>query len=106
MSMNLPKKIDIGFRTFKVIVREDLGSMGSVNNNKRIIQIEKGQNKHDMVDTVLHECLHVMVDDSKLIDESDEEKIVSVFANKLTELFIRNPKLLDWMRQQVKEIDK
>lgn len=106
--MNIPKKIEIGYRTFNVVVLPDLPTaMGSVSSNKRLIQIEKNQNPHDMLDTVLHECFHVMVDDSKLVDDADEEKFVSIFANKMTELFIRNPKLLDWMRQQVKkEIDK
>lgn len=103
--MKIPKKIVIGFRTFDVSVCDSLPNiMGSVNTNRRIIYIEAGHHQHDMLDTIIHECLHVMVDDSKLVDESDEEKLVAILANKLTELFIRNPKLLDWMRQQVKEI--
>lgn len=107
MNMNLPKKIAIGFRTFNVIVRVELPTVvGSVNMNKRLIQIEKNQSPHDMLDTVIHECMHVMIDDSNLVDEPDEEKLVSTLSNKLTELFIRNPRLLDWMRQQVKETSK
>ena len=106
--MNIPKKIDIGFRTFDVVVRVELpGVLGCVNNPRRLIQVEKNQNPHDMLDTMIHECLHVMVGDSNLVDEADEEKLVHTLANKLTELFLRNPKLLDWMRQQVrKERDK
>lgn len=105
--MKLPKKIVIGFRTFDVSVHDNLPNiMGSVNSNKRIIYLENGHHRHDLLDTVIHECLHVMVDDSNLVDESDEEKLVATLANKFTELFIRNSKLLDWMRQQAKETDK
>lgn len=104
MNMNLPEKIAIGFRTFDVSVHDSLPNiMGSVNSNKRIIYIERGHHPHDVLDTVLHECFHVMVEDSKLVDDADEEKFVSVFANKFTELFIRNPELLDWIRQQIEE---
>ena len=107
--MNIPKKIEIGFRTFDVAVHDKdhlPNMMGSVNNNNRIIYIERGHHAHDMMDTVIHECLHVMVGDSNLVDESDEEKLVATLSNKFTELFVRNPRLLDWMRQQVKETSK
>lgn len=105
--MKIPKKILIAFRTFDVYVYDNLPNiMGSVNSNKRIIYIEDGLHPHDLLDTIIHECMHVMVDDSNLVDESDEEKLVATLSNKFTELFIRNPKLLDWMRQQIKETDK
>lgn len=109
MNMKLPKKIEIAFRTFDVSVHGKghlPNIMGSVNNGNRIIYIEEGHHRHDMLDTVIHECMHVMVGDCNLVEESDEEKLVATLSNKFTELFIRNPKLLDWMRQQVKETSK
>lgn len=107
--MKLPKKIAIGFRTFDVSLHAKgylPNIMGSVNNGNRVIYIEEGHHAHDMLDTVIHECLHVMVGDSNLVDETDEEKLVATLSNKFTELFVRNPSLLNWMRQQVKETSK
>ena len=105
--MNLPNKIDIGFRTFDVVLRKNIGLMGSINNTGRLMQLDSEQRDGDMLDTVMHECLHAMISDSELADTQDEEKLVTVLANKLTELWLRNPKLLDWLHETVhKEIDE
>lgn len=105
--MNIPSKIDIGFRTFDVVSQKYLNSMGAVTNTRRLIQLDSEQRDEDMLDTVLHECLHVMVHDSQLVDDQEEEKLVTVLANKFTELMLRNPELMDWFQSVVqKEIDE
>lgn len=101
--MNIPNKISIGFRTFDVVMQDNLNSMGTISNSKRLIQLESSQCKEDMLDTIIHECLHAIVSDSQLVDDCDEEKLVTVLAYKLTELFLRNPELVNWINQTIEE---
>lgn len=102
--MKIPAWLWIGYRKFQVLTRNNLPNVyGSMNSSKRLIQIEAGQNADDEVNTLLHEVLHVMVEDSTLVSESYEEQIVTVLANDLTELFIRNPDLLLWIQERLEE---
>ncbi len=103
--MKFPEKLHIGYRTFKVLRRANLpGVSGSVSSDDRLIQIESElSHATDAVDTMWHEILHVLVQDSTLVSDSDEEQLVGVLANKMTELCVRNPDLLEWVLHTVKE---
>lgn len=53
---------------------------------------------------VLHECLHVIFDNEKLVKlkknkEAREEQIVRGFEAGLVSLFRDNPKFLNWLRK-------
>lgn len=101
--MKLPSKLWIGYRQFRMVYTKDLPSCdGCVSMGDRLIQIGVAQKPSDEVDTVIHEILHVLIAESTLVERSDQEALVSVLANKLTELFVRNPNLLLWIQELLK----
>ena len=64
---------------------------------------------YEAVNTVLHECFHAIYRLHNLRkpddDEEVEERIVDSMANGMVELIRRNPPLVEWIRDKLKEAD-
>lgn len=94
-----PTVIHVGYQHIKV-TEEDLldQAQGCYIADKSEIRILEGIEGRELLNTILHECLHAIAytyglkKDFK--DDEEEEKIVNVFGNGLTEILIRNPDLI------------
>jgi len=75
--------------------RSEMGdSMGDLNRETKVIRITKDLEQQVKKETLLHELLHVTLDDYSIEDDL-EEKIVRLLSPRIMELFKRNPKLLE-----------
>ena len=101
----LPKKIKVGYRSFKVKVIESFpqgGPMGAYEPSGDL-HISPDYDAVETVNTVLHELLHALCHTYSINevmdweDHDEEEKLVGVLGNGLTELMVRNPKLIKFL---------
>ena len=54
--------------------------------------------------TLIHEILHAIVYQWNMeLEEKDEERLVNGLANGLTTIFVDNPKLMDFLKDKIKE---
>lgn len=109
--MKLPTKLKIGYNTYKIKPwtqsREDRSShdLGYCDHFKGEIAVDVTTPKIEVVNTVIHEILHGVVNSYGLkhyIDHEEEEKIVTALANGMTEVFLDNPDLIEFIKKGVK----
>ena len=107
-----PSKLKVGYTDIRVRVSRDLeGVYGEYQGARKLILLDRERGAHgpDGVNTLLHELLHAGYDLGELknsglsADEAkhDEERVVTVLANHLTELFRRNRGLLRWIEAEL-----
>lgn len=102
----LPKTIKLGYQDIKLSEFEFMdGEQGCYRAEPAEIKIKHGAEGREKLNTVLHELLHACVycyglkKDFK--DDEEEEKIVNALANGLTELLVRNPELVAFIRESI-----
>ena len=103
---------DISIRVIKPdFINENIGSgdYGQFLPKQNRIEIQAQQQPLDEVNTVLHELLHVIVNDigetqkgGVLAEEETEEKFIYNAANYLSQVFRDNKWLLDYLQAQFK----
>ena len=103
---NIPSVIKIGYQDIEISEFEFLdGEQGCYHAEEAKIRIKEGMEGRELLNTLLHEILHSIVYSYGLKKEfktdEEEEKIVNAFANGLTELLVRNPGVLDFIRRSV-----
>jgi len=62
------------------------------------IRINSGINEEMLGEVLLHECMHIIIDECELrkqIKSSDEEQVVQSMAAFLLQIFRDNPKLIE-----------
>lgn len=101
--VTLPKIIKLGYQDI-VISEEDLvEAQGCYQSDPSKIRIKDSMDPREKLNTILHEVLHAIVytygikKDFK--DDDEEEKIVNVFGNGLTEALTRNPELMKFINE-------
>jgi|TARA_R110000803_G_scaffold29952_1_gene67921 hypothetical protein len=78
---------------------------------KNLIEIQDGLSPLDEINTVVHEILHAIAYASAettagaLKDDTDEERLVTNFANLLITLFRQNSWLLQYLQEQLSDIE-
>lgn len=104
-----PRRLRVGYADITVRLSEDLEDQhGLYSPAKKLITLAKTADSSrgaEGVNTLLHELLHAGYELAQLRNlelsseqaRADEERVVTVLANHLTELFARNPKLLKWI---------
>lgn len=104
--ISLPKIIKIGYQDIKVSEMDFVDeSQGVYRADQSEIRIREGLEAREKLNTVLHEILHAIVysyglkNDFK--DDDEEEKVVNALGNGLTEAFIRNPELMEFIKNAV-----
>jgi len=106
-----PKKIKINETDYKVISRAkswgaSKEALGQITYHKQLIEITKGQNASDYLDTVIHEVMHGIIEEYEVsMDRRREEKFVTQISNNLTDVLKKNPKLLEWIIEQAQKAE-
>ena len=103
-----PKKIKLGYATFKIEKRtnsfcESQEMMGDCDTQKLRIRYDKSQANNELANTILHEVLHALFHTQSInVSEKLEEKIVHSLANGLCAMIKDNPNFVDWLREKLK----
>ena len=101
--MKLPEKIRVGAHDLKIVVGYNSEKYGEyIEQDDMIFIANNGVPTTKKIDTVLHEILHVLYGAGHLQEGTDvdadmltEERIVTVLASGLTQVFRDNPDLVD-----------
>ena len=107
--MNIPEKIKIGYRDYKLeewkqTVATANEAHGQFFSKEGIIGYTTDEKGVSHANTLLHEILHAIVYQWNLeLEEKEEEKLVNSLTNGLTTVFVDNPKLMDYLKEKIKE---
>lgn len=104
-----PKKVKVKESEFSIIPRSKAWGQkheayGRITYEKQMIEFDQSQTPRELVDTLIHECLHLIVSEYEITFKTMklEEQAVTKMANGITDLFTHNPNLLDWVKSNLK----
>ena len=107
--VNRPKTVKVKNNEYKIVSKtrewkEENGAYGMIHFDKNLIEIANSQSKQNLVDTVLHEILHAIVEEYKIkfTHHKVEERIVTHISQGLTAVFKDNPNLIEWIKEKSK----
>ncbi len=99
----MPRKLRLGAFDYAVVVwdgeSDDWGQIDQDNHTISIWPNEMPSTNH-LVSILIHEILHSFYNEATQI--GGEETTVSVFSERLVDLFRDNPKLLTWIKKGLK----
>ena len=107
--MNIPDKIKIGYRDYKLeewkqTVATANEAHGQFFSKEGVIGYSTDEKGVSHANTLLHECLHAIIYQWNMeLDDKVEELVVNGLANGLTTIFVDNPQLVDYLRLKIKE---
>ena len=107
--MQTPEKIKIGYRGYKLeewkqTVASANEAQGQFFAKEGVIGYTAEETGVSHPNTLIHELLHAIVYQWNMeLEEKDEEKLVNGLANGLTTIFVDNPKLMDFLKEKIKE---
>ena len=107
--MQVPDKIKIGYREYRLeewkqTVASANEAQGQFFAKEGIIGFTAEEKGVSHANTILHECLHAIIYQWNMeLDDKVEELVVNGLANGLTTIFVDNPKLMDFLKEKIKE---
>ena len=107
--MNRPEKIKIGYRNYKLeewkqTVASANEAQGQFFAKEGVIGYTAEETGVSHANTLIHEILHAIVYQWNMeLDEKTEEHIVNGITNGLTTVLVDNPKLIDYLKEKIKE---
>ena len=107
--MNTPEKIKVGYREYKLekwkqTVANANDAHGQFFAKEGIIGYTEEEKGISHANTLLHEILHAIVYQWNMeLDEKTEEHVVNGITNGLTTVLVDNPKLIDYLKEKIKE---
>ena len=107
--MERPEKIKIGYREYtleewKQTVASANEAQGQFFAKEGVIGYTSEETGVSHANTLIHECLHAIIYQWNMdLDEKVEELVVNGLANGLTTIFVDNPKLMDFLKEKIKE---
>ena len=107
--MNIPDKIKIGYREYKLeewkqTIASANEAQGQFFAKAGIIGYTAEEKGVSHANTLIHECLHAIIYQwSMELDDKVEELVVNGLANGLTTILVDNPKLIDYLKEKIKE---
>lgn len=106
--MKIPSRLKVGAYHYKVSMAPltDEGRVGQTYPSRQEIQIAPGQAPHYERDTVIHELLHAIMQQTSLSkmtlwDEGVEEAIVLAVSPLLLQTLRENPRLTNYLLEKV-----
>jgi len=107
--MNIPDKIKIGYREYKLeewkqTIASANEAQGQFFAKEGIIGYTAEEKGVSHANTLIHECLHAIIYQWNMeLDDKIEELVVNGLANGLTTILVDNPKLIDYLKEKIKE---
>lgn len=101
MTDSLPKTLKVNGRVFQLKLKAATrmpDALGLCYTDKGLIEIRKGQDPHELRDTVLHELCHAILStQGREYGAELEELYVRALATGLIGVFQDNPELASWL---------
>lgn len=99
---NFPTSVRVGYRDFDVVEwdRKDAeasGRYGECDKANAIIRVSTDRGSVKAANTLIHEILHAAWDIGDMPGKVDEEKVVTVLANQLSQVWRDNPGLVAYL---------
>ena len=107
--MNIPESIKIGYRNYnlekwKQTVASANEAQGQFFAKEGVIGYTAEEKGVSHANTLIHEIFHAIIYQWNMeLDEKVEELVVNGLANGLTTVFVDNPKLMDFLKEKIKE---
>ena len=107
--METPSKIKIGYRDYKLeewkqTVASASEAQGQFFAKEGIIGYTADEKGVSHANTLIHEIMHAIIYQWNMeLEEKVEELVVNGLANGLTTVLVDNPKLLDYLKDKIKE---
>ena len=107
--MHIPEKIKIGYKDYKLeewkqTVASANEAQGQFFSKEGVIGYTADEKGVSHANTLIHEILHAIVYQWNMeLDEKTEEHIVNGITNGLTTVLVDNPKLIDYLKEKIKE---
>ena len=107
--MNIPEKIKVGYRDYKLeewkqTVASANEAQGQFFSKEGVIGYTADEKGVSHANTLIHEILHAIVYQWNMdLDEKIEEHVVNGLTNGLTTVLVDNPKLIDYLKDKIKE---
>ena len=107
--MHIPEKIKVGYRSYKLeewkqTVASANEAQGQFFSKEGVIGYTADEKGVSHANTLIHEILHAIVYQWNMeLDEKAEEHIVNGITNGLTTVLVDNPKLIDYLKEKIKE---
>ncbi len=107
--MNIPEKIKVGYRNYKLeewkqTVASANEAQGQFFSKEGVIGYTADEKGVSHANTLIHEILHAIVYQWNMdLDEKIEEHVVNGLTNGLTTVLVDNPKLIDYLKDKIKE---
>ena len=105
----IPQSIKIGYRDYKLekwkqTVASANEAHGQFFAKEGVIGYTAEETGVSHANTLIHECLHAIIYQWNMdLEEKVEESVVNGLANGLTTIFVDNPKLMDFLKEKIKE---
>ena len=107
--MHIPEKIKVGYRSYKLeewkqTVASANEAQGQFFAKEGVIGYTADEKGVSHANTLIHEILHAIVYQWNMeLDEKTEEHVVNGITNGLTTVLVDNPKLIDYLKEKIKE---
>ena len=107
--MHIPEKIKVGYRNYKLeewkqTVASANEAQGQFFSKEGVIGYTADEKGVSHANTLIHEILHAIVYQWNMeLDEKTEDHIVNGITNGLTTVLVDNPKLIDYLKEKIKE---
>lgn len=96
------ERIEIGYSPVFVLEDGRIADSGHFLAERQALGVDTGQLPADRLNTLCHELTHVAAQRFHLdLPGDQEEHLAQVFGNFWAEIFLRNPQLLDWIKERV-----
>ena len=105
----IPEKIKIGYKEYRLekwkqTVASANEAQGQFFAKEGIIGYTAEETGVSHANTLIHEILHAIVYQWNMdLDEKIEEHVVNGLTNGLTTVLVDNPKLIDYLKEKIKE---
>ena len=107
--MQTPEKIKIGYRDYKLeewkqTVASANEAQGQFFAKEGVICYTADEKGVSHANTLIHEIMHAIIYQWNMeLEEKVEELVVNGLANGLTTVLVDNPKLIDYLKDKIKE---
>ena len=107
--MHIPEKIKVGYRSYKLeewkqTVASANEAQGQFFSKEGVIGYTADEKGVSHANTLIREILHAIVYQWNMeLDEKTEEHVVNGITNGLTTVLVDNPKLIDYLKEKIKE---
>jgi hypothetical protein len=107
----LPRRVQIGQYTFRIFVvapdHEKLGGCdGMTYTGENKVFLSSGLDLQTALNTAVHELTHCINWARDVTDDSDEETFTTQHTYGQVEMWMRNPRVLNWINKTLRRVKK